>query len=100
MPTLSIRPLAEADLLDIWDFTAEDSEANADRFLDVLHQKLQVIAQTPGMGRGREELSPGLRSFPFRNYILFYQVTEDGIDVVRVIHGSRDIEALFEDEAP
>jgi toxin ParE1/3/4 len=98
MPTLSIRPLAEADLLDIWDFIAEDSEAKADRFLDVLNQKLQAIAQMPGMGRRREELAPGLRSFPVRNYSLFYQITEDGIDVVRVIHGSRDIEALFEDD--
>jgi toxin ParE1/3/4 len=99
MPTLSIRPLAEADLLDIWDFIAEDSEAKADRFLDVLNQKLQAIAQMPGMGRRREELAPGLRSFPVRNYSLFYQITEDGIDVVRVIHGSRDIEALFEEYA-
>jgi toxin ParE1/3/4 len=99
MPTLSIRPLAEADLLDIWDFIAEDSEAKADRFLDLLIHKLQQIAQMPGMGRRREELAPGLRSFPVRNYSLFYQITEDGIDVVRVIHGSRDIEALFEDDA-
>jgi toxin ParE1/3/4 len=98
MPTLSIRPLAEADLLDIWDFIAEDSEANADRFLDVLNHKLQRIAQMPSMGRRREELAPGLRSFPVRNYSLFYQITEDGIDVVRVIHGSRDIEALFDDD--
>ncbi len=98
MPNLFIRPLAEADLLDIWDFIAEDSEAKADRFLDVLNQKLQAIAQMPGMGRRREELAPGLRSFPVRNYNLFYQITEDGIDVVRVIHGSRDIEALFEED--
>ena len=48
------------------------------------------------MGRSREELVPKLRSFPVGNYVIFYQPISDGVEIVRVLHGSRDIESLFE----
>ncbi|MFB2921011.1 MULTISPECIES: type II toxin-antitoxin system RelE/ParE family toxin [Aerosakkonema] len=89
------RPLAEQDLLDIWEFIAEDSLDRADEFLDRLEGKLQTLALNPGMGRRREELLTGLRSFPSDNYIVFYRKIEDGIDVIRILHGSRDFEAIF-----
>jgi len=52
------------------------------------------------MGRAREELAASLRSFPFGRYVIFYVPFEDGIDVVgidvvRVLHGARDIDAIF-----
>ena len=47
------------------------------------------------MGREREELAPGLRSFPFGRYVVFFLPLEGGIDVVRVMHGSIDIEERF-----
>jgi toxin ParE1/3/4 len=48
------------------------------------------------MGRERKDLAPGLRSFPVTKYLIFYYCTEDIIEIVRVIHGARDIEAFFE----
>ena len=89
------RPLAEQDLLDIWEFIAEDSLDRADEFLDRLEGKLQTLALNSGMGRRREELLTGLRSFPSDNYIVFYREIEGGIDVIRILHGSRDFEAIF-----
>jgi hypothetical protein len=47
------------------------------------------------MGRVRDELAADLRSFPFGRYVIFYEPIEDGIDVVRVLHGARDIDAVF-----
>ena len=47
------------------------------------------------MGRSRSELLPGLRSFTFSGYIIFYRLIAEGIEIVRVIKGSRDVEALF-----
>lgn len=47
------------------------------------------------MGRERKELAPGLRSLPFGRYVVFFLPVEDGIDVVRVMHGSLDIEERF-----
>ena len=92
------RPLAELDLLDIWDYIADDSFERADEFLDRIESKLQALARTPGMGKRREELLPGLQSFPVGNYVVFYRASEDGIDVIRVLRGSRDIEEIFRQE--
>lgn len=89
------RPLAELDLLEIWDYIADDSLDRADGFLDRIEGKLQVLALNPGIGRRREELLPELQSFPVGNYVVFYREVKDGIDVIRVLHGSRDIEEIF-----
>jgi toxin ParE1/3/4 len=50
------------------------------------------------MGRKRDEPAPGLRGFPVRKYVLFYRVVEDGIEIVRVLWGYRDLELLFEED--
>lgn len=90
------RPQAEADILEIWDYIAEDSMAEADRWVDRLHEKLAIWATQPTMGRARDELAPGVRSLAFGRYVVFFESLPDGIDVVRVLHGSRDIDASFE----
>lgn len=89
------RPLAGADIADIWDFIAEDSITQADAWVDRLDGKLRLLATQPLMGRTRSELSSGLRSQPFERYVIFYEPLTDGIDVVRIIHSARDIQALF-----
>ena len=48
------------------------------------------------MGRARDELSPGIRSMPFGRYVIFYAPLADGIDIIRVLHSSRDIDAVFD----
>ena len=97
MARVTRRPLAEADIFEIWDYIADDSMEAADRWVDQLDEKFQLIATQPMMGRAREELLPGLRSFPSRRYVIFYIPTGNGIDVVRVLHGARDIDAVFGD---
>lgn len=89
------RPLAEADILEIWDYIAEDSIAAADHWIDRLDEQFRLLATQPKMGRTRDELAAGVRSHPFGRYVIFYMPLDDGIDVVRVLHGSRDIDAVF-----
>ena len=96
MSRVTRRPQAEADILEIWDFIAEDSVAEADLWVDRLDAKLDLWATQPMMGRPREELAPGLRSLAFGRYVVFFESMLDGIDVVRVLHGSRDLDAGFE----
>lgn len=91
MGSVTKRPLALADLADIWSFIADDSEANADRFLDKLETKLKLLATQPHMGRARPELMPKLQSFPYARYVVFFLAGPDGIDIVRVVHSARDI---------
>ena len=95
MPRILIRRLASIDLADIWDFIAEDSQARADSFLDRLDQIFNSMAGNPHIGRAREELSQNLRSFPFGHYVIFYLALPDGIEIVRVLHGARDLSAIF-----
>lgn len=51
------------------------------------------------MGRVRGELAVDLRSFPFGRNVIFYAPVEHGIDVVRVLHSARDIDAVFGEQA-
>ena len=96
MSRVTRRPHAEADILEIWGYIAEDSVVVADRWVDKLDEKFALWATQPMMGRARDELSPGIRSLAFGRYVVFFQPLPDGIDVVRVLHGSRDIDASFD----
>jgi toxin ParE1/3/4 len=89
------RPRAEADLLDIWRYIAQDSPANADRLLDRIRDTLNRLAAMPFMGQARFDLGPGLRMFPVGNYLIFFQPIENGIEVIRVLHGRRHITGRF-----
>lgn len=59
------RPQAEADILEIWGYIAEDSVVEADRWVDRLDEKFSLSASQPVMGRSRDELVPGIRSLVF-----------------------------------
>jgi toxin ParE1/3/4 len=67
----------------------------ADRLLRRIDAKLELYAQNPGMGRARDNLAAGLRSFPVGRYLIFYQVVPDGIELVRVLHGARNYKRMF-----
>ena len=95
MPELIISPKAETDLLEIWFYIAQDSPVNADRFLDKLEEKALKLCEFSEIGLDRPELAEGLKSFPVDSYWLYYRPTSAGIELVRVLHGSRDINTLF-----
>ena len=88
-------PEAEEDLIGIWLYIASDNPRRADRYLDLLDEKMRLLASSPGLGCVRPELGPGLRGFPVDDYVVFYRAAPPGVEIVRVLHGARDIEALF-----
>ena len=95
MSRLLIRPEAEIDLDEIWWYIAQDSPNQADRFLERIQEVCLSLADFPNMGGCRDELKAGLRSHPVGNYLVFYFPLENGVDIVRVLHGSRNIDALL-----
>lgn len=97
MPKIFKSLRAKADLIEIWDYIAEDSESRADAFVVKIHEKFLALSERPGIGRAREELGEGIRSFPIGRYIIFYHAVSEGIEVVRVLHASRDLEAIFDE---
>lgn len=95
MPVIVKLPRAKTDLVEIWDYIADDSEAHADAFIETVDQKFHVLAARPNIGRLREELVEGLRSFPVGRYVIFYLPFPEGIEIVRVLHGARDLDTIF-----
>jgi toxin ParE1/3/4 len=89
---------AEADLDDIWLYVAQDSLRHADHLITEIRDECELLAVSPGLGRQRDELRPSLRSFPWGEYVIFYRLSTEGIEVVRILHGHRDIETIFRAE--
>ena len=86
---------AETDLLEAWLYVAEDSIEAADRITDQLDAEARTLLMQPKMGRTRDELAAGLRSWPTSTpYILFYFVDAEGITIARVLHHARDVPAI------
>lgn len=98
MRTARLSDQAKADLVEMWEYIAQENPTAADRLLHKLVMQYKALAENPGMGRLREELRPGLRSFPVGNYLILYNPIPEGIAVFRIIHGARDLEMLLEHE--
>ena len=98
MAVILKRPRALLDLVEIWSYIAEDSVTNADVFASRIDKTFRLLARRPGIGRARPDLYQNLRSFVISKYVVFYLPLENGIDVIRVLHGARDIETVFDEE--
>jgi toxin ParE1/3/4 len=86
--------LARDDLDEIWFSIAIENMPAADKLIDRLNALLQRLLEFPEMGVTRDEIRPGVRSFPYGNYLVFYRQMPYGIAVVRVVYGGRDLETL------
>jgi toxin ParE1/3/4 len=91
MSSYRFTPQAAQDLNDIYDYIAQYNAASAARIIQRLQQTCQQLGQTPGMGRTRDDLQQGLLSFPSGNYVIFYRIGDDGIEIVRILHGAGNI---------
>ena len=94
MAKLVIAPAARQDLSDIFDFIARDKPIAAAKWVDTIEQKCKLIATTPAFGEKRPEYGGNIRSSHVGRYVIFFRPIEDGIEVVRVIAGDRDVRSL------
>ena len=95
MPSVTIRPKASDDLAEIWAYIARDSPRQADAMAVRFDKEFRLLARYPELGRSRPELLPALHSLPVGRYVVFYLPRPRGIEVVRVLHGARDLRPLF-----
>ena len=86
---------AQEDILDIAFYIAQDNVGAAHRLIGKILRACERISASPQTGRAREELAPNLRSFPVEKYVVFYRPVRGGVEIVRVLHGARDIPALL-----
>jgi toxin ParE1/3/4 len=89
---------AEESVLEIGRYIIEQTQSRQ-RGLDVINrveEKCARYAQFPSSGTSREDIGPGLRCFRVDNLVVIYRPLEDGIVVILVTHGHRDIRTVVE----
>ncbi len=97
MGNVLLTPDAEESRIDVWLYLAERSQSRdvADRFLDTVDQKCRLLAEHPELGEVRADLTSQVRQFPAGDYLILYKPLPDGILVLLVVHGSRDVPAVW-----
>jgi toxin ParE1/3/4 len=96
MTRVVLTDAARQDQLEIWLYIAADNPDAADRLLDEIDRTLRLLAGAPGLGRARDDIVPGLHCFPVGNYLILYEVIPEGINVVRLVHGARQLSLLLD----
>ncbi len=99
MASLRVSPEAETDLDDISVYVVQESQSpeRADQFLDRFTAFFARLTENPYLGRRRDDLRPGYRSFPVSDYVVIYRVADEGVLLLRLIRGSRDIPDLIKE---
>ncbi|WP_374656253.1 type II toxin-antitoxin system RelE/ParE family toxin [Phenylobacterium sp.] len=82
---------ADEDLTEIWVYVAADNPPAADRIIYALLDAERRLAVFPESGRSRDDLQPGMRAWVVGSYVVFYRVTPDALEIVRILHGARDL---------
>jgi toxin ParE1/3/4 len=101
MAAYNLRHRASIDIDEIADYIAQRNVGAGRRFITAVRRELEFLAEFPNVGAVRVATSrrlKGLRSWPikkFRNYLIFYLVHPDHIEVLRVLHGARNLEKLI-----
>jgi plasmid stabilization system protein ParE len=90
-----LHPKAFADLEEIRDFIAEDSQDAANRVLDEIYQAIRALVGFPNQGHIRSDLaSRPLRFQPIGNFLIAYAPDEQPLHVIAVLHGRRNPRVL------
>lgn len=91
MAAVSFSPKSRQDLLEIGDYLAKDSPANARRFVGKLIDQCKRIGRAPLGYVSRDDLAPGLRMAALDRYVIFFRVLDGVVRVERVLHGARNL---------
>jgi toxin ParE1/3/4 len=92
-----INILASRDLIEIADYFAENNVEVGERFFREFNSKCQQLVSFPRSGKSYESISPDLRGLSLDGYIIFYRILDDGIEILRVVSGRRNLPSLFSD---
>ncbi|TAE54235.1 MAG: type II toxin-antitoxin system RelE/ParE family toxin [Nostocales cyanobacterium] len=90
-----ISPLAIRDLDSISEYFLTRNIEAGEMLFKEFTKKCENLLQFPNMGRSYEYIRQGMRGIPINGYIIFYQIVDNNIEILRVVHGRQDLEALF-----
>lgn len=95
MRRMILTPAARRDYRAILDYLLIHSEAAAEQLTADLNERVRLLAGQPRTGRPRDDLAPGVRTTVVGRYVVLYRFTDELVEVLRIIHGSRDVERVF-----
>lgn len=86
---LARRALSDIEAIGL--YIAKDNESAAYRLIDAFFQRMDMLQRTPRAGLRRDDLGLGYRSVPVGQYLILYKIGDTRIEVLRIIHGKRNI---------
>jgi toxin ParE1/3/4 len=92
MPDINKHPIVIRDLIELATALARDNQGAAERFLIIAEETFKLLDKLPGIGQRIELADPRfaeVRQHPiegFRRYLVFYRITDLGIEILRVLH--------------
>ena len=95
MGQVSFTDEAREDLLAIEGFLAERNPRVADRFIDSVLERCRQLEQFPELGPVRLDMNPEARCLTHKRWLILYRLIPNGVEVVRVVDGARDLGSLF-----
>jgi toxin ParE1/3/4 len=90
---------AEADLETILEDLQRNNPVSVERYATAFYDKGQMLARFPEIGRSRPEIAPNLRSTLVHPYVIFYRLDDDGVQILRILHGKRDLRSIMRAES-
>ncbi|MBY8824287.1 type II toxin-antitoxin system RelE/ParE family toxin [Sphingomonas colocasiae] len=98
-PTFRVTPRAFEDLKNIGRYTLREwGRQQRDAYLRGLDARFEWLARQPMLGRSRDEVAPGYRSYPHEAHVIFYLLRDGGIDIIGVPHSAMDIPRHFDSD--
>ena len=96
MSGYSITPEANADLLQVWLYIAHDSEDIADRVQGEFYKKFESLSRHPGQGHRRTDYTKAnVLFFPHYSYLIAYRPGTDPLQILAIVHGSREVRKVL-----
>lgn len=96
-PTLQFTAFARSDIEEVWQYFGEFGADVAENLIRQIVEKCEALSVNPKIGRQRNDLILNLRQFPFKTYNIYYFPIENGVEIYRVLHGSRDVIQVFDE---
>ena len=91
-----LSDLARQDIISIRDYTMDTwGEEQVSIYLSQLEQRFEWLAQNPQLGKKRDDVKEGYRSYPEGRHVIFYRMTEGAMEIIGVPHQSEDIDEQF-----
>jgi toxin ParE1/3/4 len=93
-----LTPEAEADLEGIGDKIAERNPARAVAYVRELRERCVRVGDFPHAWPPRQQWGEDVRITVHGNYVIVRRMRDEMVQILRVVHGARDLDALFEEE--